>query len=162
MKAFCDLFSNPVLWIALIAWILAQIGKVLVVWITEKRIYAERLFGDGGMPSGHAATVCALSVGVGYVTGLDSAAFAISVILAIIVMHDATGVRRETGKQALTILDIINTLNGMAKEKDPFVQKERLKVLVGHSPIQVFFGALLGLIVATVYLLVVHPESVYF
>jgi acid phosphatase family membrane protein YuiD len=97
------------------------------------------------MPSGHSATVSALCVSVGYVMGVGSAAFALSVILAIIVMHDATGVRRETGKQAVTIMDIINAINDMAKEKDPFVHTEKLKVLVGHSPVQVVFGALLGI-----------------
>ncbi len=156
-----DLFSNPMLIAPLLAWAAAQISKMVITLITEREIRLDRLLGDGGMPSGHSATVSALCVIVGYVKGLSSAAFAIAVILAIIVMHDATGVRRETGKQALTILDLISAINDMVKEKDRIVQNEKLKIFVGHSPVQVFFGSLLGVAIAVLYILIAQPTSFY-
>lgn len=156
-----DLLSNSMLIVPLLAWVTAQVCKMVIALITERQFRLDRLFGDGGMPSGHSATVSGLCIIVGYVMGLSSAAFAITVILAIIVMHDATGVRRETGKQALTIMDIITAINDMVKEKDRIVQNEKLKIFVGHSPVQVFFGSLLGIAVAVLYILVAHPISFY-
>ena len=147
--------------VPLCAWAVAQIAKMVITLITEREVRLDRLFGDGGMPSGHSATVSALCVTVGYTAGLGSAVFALSVILAIIVMHDATGVRRETGKQALTILDIVNAINDMAKEKNRIVQHEKLKTFVGHSPVQVVFGALTGVAVAALYILLAHPAPFY-
>ena len=161
MEYIKDLFTNAMLIVPLCAWVVAQIAKMLITLITERQVRLERLFGDGGMPSGHSATVSALCIIVGYMTGFGSATFALSLVLAVIVMHDATGVRRETGKQALTILDIINAINDMAKERDRIVQNEKLKVLVGHSPVQVVFGALTGVIVALLYILVAHPAPFY-
>ena len=111
----------------------------------------ERLFGDGGMPSSHSATVTSAAVTAGLWCGWDSPVFAVSAILALIVMHDAMGVRQETGKQAVVILDMIQVMHEYFWEKDAELKAEKLKVFVGHSKWQVFCGMLLGIAVVLVY-----------
>ena len=147
-------FTNEMLVVPLISWAIAQLVKVVVNLVIEKKIILERLFGDGGMPSGHSATVSSLSVIVGWTQGFGTAVFAVSLILAIVVMHDACGVRRETGKHAASIKELAEALNSMVHESDYEVRTEKLKVLVGHTPLQVFFGALLGVTVAVSYILI--------
>ena len=103
------------------------------------------------MPSGHSATVMSLSVMCGLTSGFDSVSFAISFILAIIVMHDAMGVRAEAGKQAESIISIAEVLNDYFSEHDARIKTDKLKVLVGHTPLQVVCGALLGIGIALTY-----------
>lgn len=154
MEKILEIFTNELLLAPISAWIIAQIIKMLINLVIERRVSLERLFGDGGMPSGHSATVMSLTTVCGWVYGFGSAVFAISFILAVIVMHDACGVRRETGKQAVTIKELAEALDSLVRERDYSVKTEKLKVLVGHTPLQVFFGALLGITVAIVYILV--------
>lgn len=149
-----DLFTNPVLMVPVLSWFTAQIIKIIVNLIVNKKLDFSRLFGDGGMPSGHSATVVSLTVLVGWGYGLSSPLFAISGILAIIVMNDAHGVRLEAGKHATSIKQIAEIINGMMSSKDDAIRTEKLKELVGHTPLQVACGAILGLITATVSLLV--------
>ncbi len=130
-----------------IAWAGAQLIKTLLILWIEKRFVPERLLGSGGMPSSHSATVCALAVSTAFLYTIHSFEFSISLVLAIIVMHDAMNVRLETGKQA-------KVLNAMIKE-NPFewqgdVFEQHLKELVGHTPTQVVCGALFGIIVAVI------------
>ena len=106
------------------------------------------------MPSGHSATVTALATMCGLRAGFGSGIFAVAAILAIIVMHDALGVRRETGKQALSIIKIAEMLNEYFGEKDEKIKTDKLKVLVGHTPLQVICGALVGASVVLIYVLV--------
>lgn len=153
-----DFLNNHLLWVAISAFLCAQILKFLLCLAVEKRPHISRLFGDGGMPSGHSATVTALAVTVGYTVGFGTPLFALALIFAIVVMHDAKGVRRETGKQAISILLLFDTINKLLKTKDKIEQEEELKTLVGHSPLQVFFGALLGVAVAVLYILIFAPE----
>ncbi len=141
--------QNPILFSVVIAWAGAQIIKTLLTLWIEKRFVPERLLGSGGMPSSHSATVCALAVSTAFLYSVHSFEFSISLVLAIIVMHDAMNVRLETGKQA-------KILNAMIKE-NPFewqgdVFEQHLKELVGHTPTQVICGALFGIVVA----LIVH------
>lgn len=145
-----DFFTNPVMIVPVIAWFTAQLFKVIIKLLVDHEFSIERLFGDGGMPSGHSATVSSLAVMCGWNFGLHSGIFAVSAVFAIIVMHDATGVRRETGKQALTIKQLAEIVNGMFLGKDEEIRTEKLKEFVGHTPMQVFFGSLLGIIVAVV------------
>ena len=126
---------------------------MLINLVIERKLSLERLFGDGGMPSGHSATVMALATVCGWTQGFGSAAFAISFILAVVVMHDACGVRRETGKHAASIKELAEALDSLVRERDYAVKTEKLKVLVGHTPLQVFFGAMLGITVAIVYII---------
>ena len=142
MNWFQELLSNPFLLIGLSSWFWAQLIKTIIHAIVTKSIDFTRLIGDGGMPSGHSATVCAVATSAGIIYGLDSFPFAISVIVAIIVMHDAMGVRLETGKQAKLLNEFIDLF---AKLEQPLSDQEKLKELVGHTPLQVCMGALLGI-----------------
>ncbi len=148
---FIDLAHNQVLIAAGIAWLVAQILKFLISAAVNRKFSFERLHGDGGMPSGHSATVTALAVTVGFSAGWGSVAFGMCVIFAVVVMHDAMGVRRETGKQALDILKIFEAFNDMFAEKDKELKHEKLKTLVGHTPLQVVCGAVVGLAVGVIH-----------
>ena len=147
-----ELVTNRILVAPLCAWLIAQVLKVIIHALVERRFDAARLIGDGGMPSAHSATVSALVAMCAWGCGFGSPIFAVALILAIIVMHDATGVRRETGKQANTIKQIADIINGIFAGKDEEVRTEKLKEFVGHTPVQVFFGALLGVAVSVAYI----------
>ena len=147
MNRITGLVTNPFIITAISSWLVAQVLKLIIHTIVYKKFDITRLFGDGGMPSGHSATVCSLAVICGLVCGTGSIEFAISVILAVIVCHDAMGVRLETGKQAVLLNEIIESFNILATEKLPEV---KLKEFVGHTPIQVISGALLGIINAII------------
>ena len=143
MQTIQDLFSNRVLLSGLIGWGAAQVLKTIIYALMHHTLDLTRIFGDGGMPSGHSATVCAVATSAGIIYGLDSFPFAISVIVAIIVMHDAMGVRLETGKQAKLLNEFIDLF---AKLEQPLSDQEKLKELVGHTPLQVCTGGLLGIL----------------
>lgn len=143
------LFSNEVLVSAVVGWTVAQILKTIIDFALNRNFSAERLVGSGGMPSSHSATVCALTTSAGVVYGVSSFEFAICFVLASVVMYDAIGVRQETGKQA-KLLNMIMEQN-IFKLDNAHIQ-QNLKELVGHTPLQVFAGAILGIILA----LVVH------
>ena len=130
---------------ALVGWAVAQFAKAALYVIVNKKFSFERLVGSGGMPSSHAATVCALVIATAKAYGTASFAFAISVILAIVVIYDARGVRLETGKQAVTISAILDHFIQEGTILD--LPKMELKELVGHTPFQVFVGSLMGIIV---------------
>ena len=139
MNWLLQLVTNPYVVTSLSCWFLAQLIKVIINWVIQKKFVLERLFGDGGMPSGHSATVSSLATIIGLMNGFDSPLFAIAGILAVVVCHDATGVRQETGKQAMMLNEIVRILEA---EELPEV---KLKELVGHTPLQVFAGILLGI-----------------
>ena len=139
MNWLLQLVTNPYVVTSLSCWFLAQLIKVIINWVIQKKFILERLFGDGGMPSGHSATVSSLATIIGLMNGFDSPLFAIAGILAVVVCHDATGVRQETGKQAMMLNEIVRILE--AKE----LPEVKLKELVGHTPLQVFAGILLGI-----------------
>ena len=148
---FLNIFTNPVLLVPVAAWAIAQVMKTIINAITNKKFEASRLVGDGGMPSGHSATVTALAVMCGLEDGFGKPLFAIAAVLAVIVMHDALGVRRETGKQAISIIKISELLNDYLSEHNPTLKTDKLKVLVGHTPLQVVCGSVLGAVVAIAY-----------
>jgi len=106
------------------------------------------------MPSAHSATVMCLATMVGWTVGFGSATFALSFIFAVVVMRDAIGVRRETGKQAASIKQLAESVNKIFHTKDNEIKTENLKVLVGHTPLQVLFGAIGGVLVAVFYILI--------
>jgi acid phosphatase family membrane protein YuiD len=142
------MYYNRILLIAFIAWILAQTAKVIIYWIVNRKFVLERFFGDGGMPSSHSAVVASLATATGLECGWNSPLFAVAAILAIIVMHDATGVRQETGKQAKVINDIVKMLE--ARGRGELTPAETLKEFVGHTGPQVLVGAFGGIAVAVV------------
>ena len=140
-----DLITNYYLISAMSAWLLAQFLKVFTGFFREQRFSVKALFfGTGGMPSSHTATVAALSTACAIGEGLHSAVFAVSVVLAIIVMIDATGVRRETGKQSRALNIIVEELF-KSDEKNFDI---RFKELIGHTPLQVIFGFITGVVAA--------------
>ena len=134
MNWFQELLSNPFLLIGLSSWFWAQLIKTIIHAIVTKSIDFTRLIGDGGMPSGHSATVSSLATAAALVYGLGSFEFAMAFIFAIVVCKDAMGVRLETGRQAVIINDIVEEKLPEAKRKE----------FVGHTPLQVIAGILLG------------------
>ena len=147
MKWLRDLLTNPFLLTSLSSWFVAQVLKTIIYALEIKKLDISRLFGDGGMPSGHSATVTSLAVFCGLNFGFDSFQFAVTAILAIIVCHDAMGVRLETGKQAVAINEILEAFELLAPDK---ISEANLKEFVGHTPIQVMAGILLGIVNAIV------------
>ena len=142
MEWFLELVGNPYLITALSAWFFAQVIKTILHAVMNGGFSLERLFGDGGMPSGHSATVTSLAVFCGLMHGTGSQEFAVSAILAIIVCHDAMGVRQETGKQAVLINELVDIVEKLKIEhRLPTIE---LKEFVGHTPLQVAAGILLG------------------
>lgn len=158
MDKILDFFQNPIIYVVIATWLVAQFTKFVITFLVEKKLRFERLFGDGGMPSCHSATVTSLFVLVGWYCGFSSPVFAITFIFSLIVMHDAMGVRRETGKQAASIKELAEAVNGIFKEKDKEIRTDKLKELVGHTPLQVFFGIIVGAIVAVAHILGMKPE----
>ena len=155
-----DIITNEVLIVPLVAMFIAQTIKNLIELIVNKRINLQRLFGDGGMPSSHTATVFSLALMVGLTSGWGSPLFGVAAILAGVVMHDATGVRRETGKQAVVIIDMVKDLQDYFSEKNATMKAEKLKVLVGHSRLQVFFGMVLAAVVVLAYWFLLRPSII--
>ena len=141
MNWFYDLIRNPFLLTALSSWFIAQVLKVILNFALNKKISIERLFGDGGMPSGHSATVTSLATVAGLVYGFSSFEFAVAAILAVIICHDAMGVRLEAGKQASAINEILRAIQDKTWDQLP---EATFKELVGHTPSQVAAGMLLG------------------
>lgn len=142
MTFWMELLNNQVLMSAVVGWVVAQVLKTIIDCALNKGFSPERLYGSGGMPSSHSSTVCALTTSAAYCYGLGSAEFAISFVLAAVVMYDAMGVRRETGKQAQLLNSVFfeNILN-----LDGVLLQEKLKEYVGHTPLQVAAGAVLGI-----------------
>ena len=147
MKYLNELLSNRILIAAIVSWFAAQFIKIIINLIQEKKFDFGLIMSSGGMPSSHSATVCALCLMVMRTHSLSSTYFAISVIFAFIVMYDAAGVRRAAGEQAKVLDKIVDDL---AKGKTEYMEKD-LKELIGHTPFQVFVGALLGVLIGSVF-----------
>ncbi|MBM7714003.1 divergent PAP2 family protein [Siminovitchia sp. FSL H7-0308] len=145
-----ELFFNFPLWSALTSIFFAQFIKVPLQFFITKKVDWSLLTSTGGMPSSHSAAVTALSTGVALETGLDSPLFAISVVFAIIVMFDATGVRWQAGEHAVVLNQLVSDFQRFIEEAKEWPEKpqqkkrEELKELLGHKPVEVFFGGLTG------------------
>jgi len=150
MNILYELLHNPTFVTAGSAWAIAQVIKTIIDFYFSGTFKAERLVGSGGMPSCHSATVCSLATISLLIYGASSFEFAVTAMLAIIVMYDARGVRRETGTQAVIINEIMDYLSNPAdsKHKPPEFSHENLKELIGHTPLQVVCGGILGVLVA--------------
>ena len=149
-----ELLENQVLISSVIGWTVAQVLKTIIDCALNKSFNAERLTGSGGMPSSHSATVCALTMSAALCYGLGSFEFAVSFVVAMVVMYDAVGVRRETGKQAklLNWMMTENPFKLKLNELNAEIVQETLKEYVGHTPLQVVAGAILGIIIAEPFL----------
>ena len=140
-----EMLKNQLLISSATGWVVAQLLKTIIDCTLNHGFSLERLVGSGGMPSSHSATVCALVVSSGICCGVSSSEFAVSFVLAAVVMYDAIGVRQETGKQAKLLNLILQ--QDLFKLKDQEFE-EKLKEFVGHTPLQVFAGAILGIVIA--------------
>ena len=137
---FVDLLENKALIAAILAWFIAQVIKVVLVLVEEKRFDFGKMISSGGMPSSHSALMTAMTASVGKTMGLDSVAFDIAAVTSLVVMYDAANVRREAGKHA-------ELLNKIARDlyPDNHMNQEKLKELLGHKQIEVAVGAILGI-----------------
>ena len=142
------LVTNRFLIIGLTSWLWAQVLKTIIYAFMNKNLDLSRLVGDGGMPSGHSATVASLTTAALLCYGPGSFQFAISLILAIVVCKDAMGVRLETGKQAVMLNEMMRVFNVLTSSEQ--LPEVKLKEFVGHTPIQVMAGILLGIANAVV------------
>ncbi|OON85591.1 hypothetical protein BXO88_11690 [Oribacterium sp. C9] len=142
MNFFEELLSNYMLTTAVSSWLAAQVIKTAIDAYFNKGINWERMTGSGGMPSSHSSFVVSIATAAALQYGIASSMFAVCFALASVVMYDATGVRRETGKQAVLLNKILedNPFNWRPEEFEM-----KLKEYVGHTPLQVFMGALLGI-----------------
>ena len=146
MEVFMQLIHNKFIWVPFFTWLAIQSFKVAWDLVTTRKFNFKRIIGAGGMPSSHSAIVMAITIMVGRETGFDNWAFAMSLVFSSVVMYDAAGVRRAAGKQATLLNKIIETpgLTGMQVQ-------ERLVEVLGHTPLQVFVGAIIGIIVGSIF-----------
>ncbi|MCI8477305.1 MAG: divergent PAP2 family protein [Oscillospiraceae bacterium] len=134
------LTGNLILNLAIAAWAAAQVLKFLIVLITKRRLDWRHILSSGGMPSSHSAFVCACAAAVGYMYGWSSPIFSVAAVVAIVVMYDASNVRRAAGEQA----KILNYMMEHWTEMKPALFGKELKELLGHTPFQVLMGGVLG------------------
>ena len=149
MGYISELLRNKIIIAGVVSWTTAQCLKLLIYWVVNKKMNFERLIGDGGMPSSHSATVTSVALMTGLVAGFDSPIFGVAFILALVVMHDASGVRLETGKQAKVINELVEIFKDLGKNS--LSPEDKLKEFVGHTHIQVLAGFSLGIIVTLIY-----------
>ena len=145
MNTVMTIITNKYLYVPILLWFFIQTFKVIYDLITLKKLDFKRIMGAGGMPSSHSAIAVSIATLIGKYEGVDTSIFALAVIFAFVVMYDAAGVRRAAGKQARLLNKIIET-PGMSTLE---VQEKLVEVL-GHTPIQVFVGAALGVIVGVI------------
>ena len=152
MQLIKDLFSvNEILTVSLLGWFVAQVLKTIINFILLGKFQLERMWGDGGMPSAHSATVCAMVIATARSAGVGSSIFAVASVVAIITMHAAMGVRHETGEQAQVLNQMIEQWIDLSEQNSPFLQNMHLKEMVGHTPLQVVAGVLVGVTVGLLY-----------
>jgi uncharacterized protein len=143
------ILSNPLFIAAACSWLVAQTAKTVLYFIINHEFCWERIVGAGGMPSAHSATVCALSVSTAFTYGVQGFEFPMTCFFAFIVMYDAMGVRRETGEQAKVLNEIIDQWFNMGNVLQTRTPMENFKEFVGHTPLQVLVGALIGILIGT-------------
>lgn len=145
MGVILEILGNRVIQAAALAWAVAQALKVMLTLAISRRFDKSRVLGSGGMPSSHSAMACAMLMTIGFREGFSSSIFALAFCFSGVVMYDAAGVRRSTGRNAQVINQLMDMLSGNGYTFD----EKRLKELVGHTPIQVLAGALLGTLIGT-------------
>ena len=135
--------GNPVIDCAVAAWLLAQVAKALLELLLERRLRPARLVSSGGMPSSHSACVMGCTTAVGRFSGLTSPLFGVCVVFSLVVMYDACNVRRSAGDTARLVNQLLSRVELLTAEE----LAEDLKIIMGHTPLQVLMGALLGVVV---------------
>ena len=144
MTYFEEFMSNKVFFVVFFAWVFSCVLKGFLVWIKDKKLDMTRFLGPGGMPSSHSTLVTSLATCVGIKDGFQSTLFVICCAFALVVMYDASGIRRAAGQQA----KMINMIIDAWKESDQLEKQIRLKELLGHTPLEVIAGAILGIVIA--------------
>lgn len=151
VRMLIALLQMPLL-TAVSAMLIAQLVKVPIYWFFNQKFDAGLMFSTGGMPSSHSAMVTGVTTNIGLSNGVDSDLFGLAAVIALIVMYDALGIRRQAGKQATILNQLVKEMQHIgsliADAKHRLDTKQQLKELLGHEPLEVFFGALLGVIVA--------------
>ncbi|OAY34369.1 uncharacterized membrane protein YuiD isoform X1 [Manihot esculenta] len=140
------IFTNYPLIVAVVAFVIAQSSKLFIYWYKERRWDFKELVGSGGMPSSHSATVTALAMAIGFQEGFGGSLFATALVVACIVMYDATGVRLHAGRQA----EVLNQILYGLPAEHPLAESRPLRELLGHTPPQVIAGGVLGIVTAIV------------
>lgn len=145
MNIFLEIVTNKYIYIPILLWFAIQLFKVIWDLVKDKKFDFKRILGAGGMPSSHSAVVCSLATLIGKEYGFGSPIFALAMVFAVVVMYDACGVRRAAGKQAKLLNKIISTpgLTGVQVH-------EKLVEVLGHTPVQVFVGALIGFVAGAI------------
>lgn len=143
MNWLYDLITNQYLVTAISSWFVAQVLKTIIHIIVNKKFDIKRFFGDGGMPSAHSATVSSVAIAAALHYGLNSFEFALSAVFAIVICRDAMGVRHETGKQAVILNELVKTVEA---DTETDILDVQLKELVGHTPLQVMTGVMVGVL----------------
>ncbi len=143
------ILSNRVLCCAVLSWLSAQLIKTLLVFVLTKKFVSERIFGPGGMPSAHSSCVTALAISTCRVCGISSVEFAITFVLACVVMYDATSVRRQAGEHAKAINKVVDIVDKLEDDDDD-LNIRQLKEVLGHTPLEVLAGSLLGILIAMI------------
>lgn len=146
---FAGILGNPLFISAACSWLTAQTAKTILYFIINHEFNWERIVGAGGMPSAHSATVCALVVSTALTYGVRGFEFPMTCFFAFIVMYDAMGVRRETGEQAKVLNEIIDQWFNMGNVLQTRTPMENFKEFVGHTPLQVLVGALIGVLIGS-------------
>ena len=147
MGYITEFFANSIISATLLSWLIAQFIKVAIVLLTSKKLDVSRLYGAGGMPSSHSSLVSTLVIMTGRIEGVSSSVYAVAFALAVIVMYDATGVRREAGEHAKRINILLE--EWMIRNKMEI--DNNLKELLGHTPFEVIMGAILGILIGIIY-----------
>jgi len=151
MNNISTILDNRIMWVSVSAWVIAQIIKILISFTLEKKWDFNLLVSSGGFPSSHTSIVCALAISVGKSEGWDSSLFAAVLVLAIIVMYDAVGVRQAAGHHAKVINNVVEWLSTHQADRIFKLEQKRLKELIGHTPFEVFGGAALGCVIAIIF-----------
>ncbi|HOB36617.1 MAG TPA: divergent PAP2 family protein [Candidatus Avimonas sp.] len=152
MSVLHEFFSNRVLFAAVLGWLASQLAKFIITLIFTRKVNFERLWGSGGMPSAHSSMVCALTITTARFYGVDTPVFALAVMFAFVTMYDAMGVRRETGEHARLLNKYLNEIEISKADNDgdgipdKKVGEIELKEFIGHTPLEVLGGALLGIL----------------
>ncbi len=145
LNILSTIFTNQVLLVSVASWFIAQAIKILIDVYRYKKLDLSLIMSSGGMPSSHSSFTSACAMSIGFIEGFDSSLFALALVLTFVVMYDATGVRREAGKQAATLNVITKII-----EHEKLNVTEDFKELLGHTPLQVFAGFVLGILVACI------------
>ena len=145
------LTGNLILNLSILAWAIAQVLKFVITLISQGKLDWRHILSSGGMPSSHSAFVCACAAAMGYMYGWASPVFTISAVVAIVVMYDAANVRKAAGEQAKVLNQMIEEWIDISEKNSPFLQNMHLKEMVGHTPLQVVAGMVVGIVVGCLY-----------